>query len=138
MQRLIAAGIGGVLLSVVLMSSQTVGAANLAAAPNVEEIMQKVYKPKGLHKAVGKSLELADVDWAAVSTMTTDYAKLVGDLPKCKCPKGDAASWEKLTKQSAADSKALNDAVAKKDKTAALAVWGKLNKSCQACHDEHR
>jgi cytochrome c556 len=70
--------------------------------------------------------------------MTKEYAKLCGALPKNECPKGNAASWAKLTKQCADDAKSLDLAAGKKDKTAALAAWGKLNKGCQACHDEHR
>jgi len=138
MQRLIALTVGGVLLSVVLFSSSTQMTAADKDVPNIEDIMKIVNKPKGLHKTVGKALEEATVNWDDVTKMTKQYSELADALPKNKCPKGDAKSWDKLCKSYADDAKALNAAAGKKDKEAAKVAFGKLNKSCQGCHDEHR
>jgi cytochrome c556 len=70
--------------------------------------------------------------------MSKEYAELANCLGKNKCPKGSADSWAKLCKSYAEDAKELDTAAGKKDKAAALVAWGKLNKSCQGCHDEHR
>ncbi len=139
MVRKIAVGLVMFFLCVVL-SSNTLSmlAANRAEGPDIEEIMKKLNKPKGLHKAVGKALDADSVDWATVAPMTKEYAKLAGHLGKNKPEKGGAASWAKLCKAYADDAAALAAAAGKKDKASAKTAWGKLNKSCQECHDEHR
>ncbi len=140
MLRLFVAGFGVALMSVVLLSgNNSVGAANAAADPGIEDIMKKLFKGgKSLHKTAGKALEAATPDWADVGPMAKTYAEQAAALPKNAVPKGDAKSWAKLTKQFADDAKSFDAAVAKKDKAASVAAWGKLNKSCTACHDEHR
>ncbi|MCE9530431.1 MAG: cytochrome c [Planctomycetes bacterium] len=140
MQRLFAAGVGGVLLGVVLFSgSASVGAdKDKKDVPSVEDIMKVINKPKGLHKAVGKALAEDTVKWDAVAKMSKEYNELASVLGKNPCPKGNAGSWDKLCKSYAADAKALDEAAGKKDKAAAVTAMGKLNKSCQGCHDEHR
>jgi cytochrome c556 len=139
MLRLIAAGVGGVVLTIILASANTSAeAADKKDVPNIEDIMKIVNKPKGLHKAVGKALEADPVAWSDVSTKMKQYAELADALGKNPCPKGNGDSWSKLCKAYAVDAKALETAVAKKDKAAATTAWSKLNKSCQGCHDEHR
>ena len=138
MHRLIAAGIGGIVLSALLVSG-TGAADKKDGVPTTEEIMKKVNKPKGLHKAVGKALEEDKVEWDNVTKMTKEYAELAGALGLNPKPdKGSKASWDKLCKSYGEDAKALEAAVNKKDKTASGTAWSKLNKSCQGCHDEHR
>jgi len=140
MLRVYAAGFGIAMMCVVLLSgTSSVGAANAAADPGIEDIMKKLFKGgKSLHKTVGKALEEATPKWVDVGPMAKEYADMAAALPKNAVPKGDAKSWAKLTMAFADDAKAFNAAVVKKDKTAATAAWGKLNKSCTACHDEHR
>ena len=147
MLRLFAAGVGGVLLSVVLISGQSSVSAADKTVPDIEAIMKKINKPnrdrqdgqgKTMHKVVGKALEEETIDWGEVAKMSKEYAELAGYLGQNKCPKGSADSWAKLCKAYAEDAKALDTAAGKRDKAAATAAWGKLNKSCQSCHEEHR
>jgi cytochrome c556 len=64
--------------------------------------------------------------------------ELATALCKNQPPKGDRASWDKLTKQYLENAKKLNDAAAEHDRAAALAVRAKLGGSCTACHRFHR
>jgi cytochrome c556 len=142
MLRLIAAGVSGVVLCAILFSGNaSVGAANNADVPDTETIMKKLNKKKGqvgVHYLIQPMLESDSVPWDEFAKKSKEYAELTAALGKNVCPKGGSASWEKLCKAYAADAKALDAAVGKKDKAAATAAYEKLNKSCQACHDEHR
>lgn len=126
------------LSAVFLTGDNQVAAQKKEQVPTIEKIMEEVFKTKGLHKTIGKALEETDIKWNDISPMSKRYAELTASLPKNKCPKGDAKSWAKLSKQCADDAKALETAVSKKDKSATITAWSKLNKGCQACHDEHR
>ncbi len=107
--------------------------------PEIEEIMQKVNKGKdALHAVVGKDLQAASVDWSKVQKETKEYVALAEFLGKNDPPKGDKASWAKLTKAYAENAKALNEAAQKQDKSGALAVHKKIQGSCRACHTAHR
>ena len=59
-------------------------------------------------------------------------------FPKATPPKGEAKSWEDLAGKYAANTKALSEAVAKKDEDAAKKAAGTIGGSCAACHKEHR
>jgi len=107
--------------------------------PSIEEIMKKVNKgPKSLHQVMTKQLKGDAPVWEDLAKMSKEYAALCGALGSNKCEVGEAKSWEKLCKEYAAEAKALDAAVAKMDKTASLAAIGKLNKTCEGCHDAHR
>jgi cytochrome c556 len=142
MLRLLAASLGGVLLSLCLiLGLAPIDAADKKAdVPTTEEIMKIVNKPKGgLHRTVGMALEEDSINWDNVSKMSKQYAELADALGKNPCPKkGTLESWTKLCKVYAEDAKALETAVGKKDKDASVTAWSKLNRSCTACHDEHR
>ena len=52
---------------------------------------------------------------------------------------GDKASFDKLAKGFATQAAALDAAVAKQDRTTALAAWKKMeSQTCAACHKVHR
>ena len=59
-------------------------------------------------------------------------------FPKASPPKGDAKSWEDLAGKYADNTKALNEAVEKKDADAAAKAGKAIGGSCKACHDAHR
>ncbi|MFM8271514.1 MAG: cytochrome c [Gemmata sp.] len=59
-------------------------------------------------------------------------------LSKATPPKGDAKSWEDLAGKYAANTKALSEAVEKKDADATKKAAGAIQGSCKACHDGHR
>jgi cytochrome c556 len=118
------------------------GAARLAAddkAPTVEEIMKKVNAGKGaIHRTLKTDLDTANPNWAEIQKKTKEYSALADFLGKNDPPKGDKADWEKQTKAYAASAKALYEAAQKKDKATAMAVHGKISKSCMGCHRQHK
>ena len=59
-------------------------------------------------------------------------------FPKATPPKGDAKSWEDLAGKYADNTKALSDAVEKKDADAAAKAGKAIGGSCKGCHDAHR
>ncbi len=59
-------------------------------------------------------------------------------FPKATPPKGDAKSWEDLAGKYADSTKALSDAVEKKDADAAAKAGKAIGSSCKGCHDAHR
>jgi cytochrome c556 len=108
-------------------------------APSIEEIMKKVNGGKGLQKKqLPDSLKASPVDWPAVQKLTKEYAELAAALGQNDPPKGEKASWAKLTKAYADAAKKLNDAAEKKDKEALLAVHNQIGKSCGGCHKAHK
>jgi cytochrome c556 len=141
MLRLIAFCTAGLLVCAgIFVSLDSATAAN-EAVPDTETIMKKLNKKRGevgLHPRLQPMLGAEKIDWEAVTPMAKEYSELASALGKNNCPKGNTASWDKLCKSYAQDAKALEAAASKKDKSAAVAAFEKLNKSCQSCHDEHR
>jgi hypothetical protein len=115
-----------------------VGAAD-DKVPTVEEIMQKVNKGKGaLHAQVKEAFQSGQPDWEAVQKITKQYSALADFLGKNDPPKGEKASWQKLTKAYAENAKKLDEAAQKKDTSAAQASVKTLSGACMACHRAHR
>ena len=67
-------------------------------------------------------------DWKEIQPQAKEVAKLAAMLGKHKPPKGDEASWAKLTKEFATNAAALDKAIAAKDQTAAKAVYAKMRR----------
>jgi hypothetical protein len=108
-------------------------------APTVKQIMAKLNKgPAALTPVLKKELQAPQPAWGEIQNQTQEYIRLVADLEKCEPPKGDGASWSKFTKEYATNAQALDDAVHKKDKGAALTAHGKITRSCAGCHRSHR
>jgi cytochrome c556 len=119
------------------------GADRLRAAgadvPSIEDIMQKVNKRKsGLHSQIADALKAGTVNWEDVQKKTKEMATLADFLGKNDPPKGDKASWAKLTKTYAVDANALNSAAENKNQSAANAAIKKLSGECMGCHRAHR
>jgi cytochrome c556 len=132
MKRFLTAALG--LLAVV-----TVAAATDDKTPDISTIMTKVNKGSTcIHRKVKGQLDAATVNWKDAATLVKEYKTLAEALGKNDVPKGDKASWTKLTKEYSDNVTKLADAVDKKDKSAALKAHGAISKSCKACHDEHK
>jgi len=107
--------------------------------PTIDEIMKKVNHAKnGLHKKVGTELKTAMPNWTDLQKQMKEYTKFCDGLSKNDPPKGDKKNWEKLCKEYVENAKKLQDAIDKKDKTAASSAHSTISKSCKACHDTHR
>lgn len=103
--------------------------------PTIKEIMDKGHKGSDAYLAKIKG-DAKDGKWDEAK----DYAKTLvvfGEaLGKNKPPKGEDASWEKLTKKYAESTKAVLKAVEAKDAAATTKALGSIN--CGECHKAHK
>src|SRR5262249_43149188 len=107
--------------------------------PTIKEIMNKAHKGgNALIKVLEKELKAPDVDWEHVQEHTKELLDLGKALGKNEPPKGEKASWEKLTKQYEDNATALNKAAEKKERKTAQDARAKLQGSCAGCHKQHR
>jgi cytochrome c556 len=106
--------------------------------PTIKEIMTRVNKPGGLYPTISKELKADDTDWDEARAQSKAIAKMAAALGKNTAPMGDPLSWAKLTKEYADNARALDDAVAKRDKAAANAARARLGgEACKSCHKAH-
>ena len=126
-------------IGVLIVFGMTAGLAGAGKLRTVKEIMGKLNKgPNALTPNLKRSLQKDQPDWQAIQAQSKEYATLSAELTKTTPPRGDKASWDKLTKDYAEAAKSLETASGKKDKDAALSVHAKLTKACTACHKVHR
>jgi hypothetical protein len=105
--------------------------------PTISEIMTKGHK--------GTDAYLAKIKTAAKGEKWDDakeYAKTLAffgeSLGKNKAPKGEDASWEKLTKKYDENTKAVVKGVDDKDAKAVNKALGNIGSSCGECHKAHK
>jgi hypothetical protein len=104
-------------------------------APTIKEIMQKGHK--GTDAYIGKVRAAAkDGKWDDAKEPAKALAFFGEHLGKNKPAKGDAASWEKLSKKYAESTKAVEKAVDAKDAKAVNKALDAIN--CKECHSVHR
>ncbi len=102
--------------------------------PDISEIMKKGHnKTEGYVAKINGAVK--DGKWEDAQKYAKTLAFFGENLGKNKPPKGDAASWKKLTDKYAESTKAALKAADDKDPKALKAA---LNINCKACHDAHR
>lgn len=110
-----------------------------SAAPTIKEIMKKVNGPTGVYFNLARELKADNPAWDEALLQTRSLVRHLGELPKIKPPQGDNASWDKLTRDYLARAQALDQAVQKRDRPAALAAHQQMgNPTCTNCHKAHR
>jgi len=112
-----------------------------AKVPSIKEVMAKLNKgPNALGPTLGKAIKAETPNWDEIQKETQAFQTYVAALLKHDPPRGDRASWDKLTKAYLQGAQALDAAAQKKDKAAATAAHAKLANSanCNACHNAHR
>jgi len=133
---------GGAALAAMLTGlavSWTQSSAEDDKEPSIKAIMTKAHKGgDSLLATVGKDLKAADPDWEDVQKKTKELVKLGTSLGKNEPPKGEKASWEKLTKSYLDTAKQLDKGAQAKEKSKAVAAHTKLTKMCAACHKAHK
>lgn len=111
----------------------------LAAPPTTREAMKKLNGgPNSLHQTLKLDLKEAEPDWEAIQESAAEYAKLTAELGKNKPTKGDADSWQRLTKAYHDDARALDAAAKAKSRARASAALTRLDNACKTCHKAHR
>jgi hypothetical protein len=107
--------------------------------PSVHDIMEKAHKVKsGLRDKIATEAKAASPKWDDAKKMSKEFVDLANALEKNKPPKGPEDSWKKLSKSYAAEVKALDEAVGKKDKMAVDKANKVLGANCKGCHDAHQ
>jgi cytochrome c556 len=130
MKRLACAAAGLALLAV--------GVA-VAADPTIKDIMTKAHKGgNSLLANMGKELREDEPDWNDVQKDSKELLQLGTSLGKNAPPKGDQASWDRLTKAYVANARTLEAAAESKNKAGAQAALKTLQGSCKECHMNHR
>jgi cytochrome c556 len=102
-----------------------------------KQIMQAGHKGADAHFEKVKAA-VKGKKWDDAATPAKELAANGALFPKASPPKGDAKSWEDLSGKYAENTKALAEAVEKKDEAAANKAVGVIGSSCMACHKEHR
>jgi hypothetical protein len=105
----------------------------------IHDIMVKLAKgPQSLTPVIGQELNADPPPWEQLQSQTKEYAELVSSVAKHDPPKGTKESWTKLTTAFNDSALALDQAIQRKDKEAALAAHKAISSSCMACHREHK
>lgn len=104
--------------------------------PTVKQVMKAVAGKNGLCAQCNTAAKAEK--WEDAQKLAKQLTECCAALPKNKCPKGDADSWAKLTKQYAEQGAAINKAAADKDSKAFTSAIKSFTGSCKACHDAHK
>src|SRR4051794_30586480 len=123
MKRLISGA--GVVLTILMVT--VLAGAQDDKTPSIKDVMNKLHKganaPLG---KLGKALKSDSPNWKEIQNSTKDFVILGASLGKNDPPKGEKASWAKLSDTYFSNAKALDDAAKAEDKSAAVAAHGKL------------
>jgi cytochrome c556 len=121
-----------------LFAISTINAAD-EKLTSIEDIMKKVPN-KGMKKGLAaKAIDAAgEGKWEDAQKMGAELKTHGETLAKHKAPKGEQASWEKLSKAFSEQMTAIEKGAKDKDADAMKKAAGEFGKSCKACHDAHR
>jgi hypothetical protein len=103
--------------------------------PTISEIMLKGHKGTDAYIAKIKGA-VKDGKWEDAEEYAKTLAVFGENLGKNKPPKGEAASWEKLTKKYAENTKLVHKGTKDKDAKAVNKGLGGIN--CMECHKAHK
>jgi cytochrome c556 len=102
----------------------------------VKEVMKKLPGKEGI---VPKAATLGKEEkWDDAAKLAKDIKEYGEALGKNKPKKGDAESWEKLTKKYAETTAAISTAIDKKDSKALADSAKTFGGMCKSCHDSHK
>lgn len=107
--------------------------------PPIKEIMGTLNNgPQALTSAIGRNLDKAEPDWRTLAEQCETYVVNVEHLGKNVPPRGEPASWERLTAAYLDCAKTMAKAVEARDRKAALAAHQKIQQACARCHVSHK
>ena len=131
LRKFVLAFVGAVAMTLVLGS---VGAEE--KTPSIKDVMKTVAGKEGLCAKCNTAAK--GEKWEDAQKLAKSLAECGVNLTKTKCPKGDAKSWEKLTKQYCEDAAAVSKAAEKKDGKEFATAIKTFTGSCKTCHDAHK
>ncbi|QDV32823.1 hypothetical protein [Tautonia plasticadhaerens] len=128
------------LAGAVILSSPVAGRkADDPPPPPIKEIMGKLNNgPQALTSAIGRNLDKAEPNWGTLVEQCEIYVENVEHLGKNTPPRGEPASWKRLTEAYLDCAKTLAKAVEARDRKAALAAHQKIQQACARCHVSHK
>lgn len=140
MKRLLCmCGLAVATLAVAVLVAGPAGAQDPKDPPSIKEIMKQLHKGEGAALPAAKAaLAASPTDWEAVTKAAGPLVTLGDALGKNETPKGEQASFEKLSKDYYKEAVILADAAKAKNLSAAQGAVGKLGMSCGACHKDHK
>lgn len=126
------------LVGPVLLITAAIASGAGEETPSIKDVMKLNKGAKSPLAQLKTKLSEETPDWAGLEKLSKEFVDLTAALVKNDPPKGDAASWKKLSDAYHAEAKALADAAKSKDKAAAVAAQKKLATSCKSCHSVHK
>lgn len=125
----------GLLVAIVAWGASTATGEEKKDVPTIKEIMVKGHK--GTESYIAKiRADAKGGKWDDAKEYAKTLAFFGENLGKNKAPKGEADSWEKLTKKYAESTKAVAKAVDDKDASAVNKALDTIN--CAECHKAHK
>ena len=108
--------------------------------PTIKEIMKTAFDTKTTKGLCSKCATAGkDMKWEDAQKLAKSLTECCANLPKSAKPaKGDAESWEKLSKQFSEQSKAVAKAAEDKDSKAFDEAIKAFTGSCMGCHMAHK
>lgn len=104
--------------------------------PTIKEVMKTVAGKEGLCAKCNAAAK--GEKWEDAQKLAKQLTECAAALAKNDCPRGEAESWKKLTKQYAEQAEAVKKAADAKDSKEFGTAIGAFTKSCSACHDAHK
>ena len=136
-RKMLQAGVFAALGLIAMMASYGVATTAEDKVPDISTIMAKSFKGKdSLKSAI--AADVKGEKWEDAQKLAKDWSEMGAALGKNKPPKGDAKSWEELSKKFADNTKAVSDAAEKKDAKAVNTALTAIGGSCKACHTNHK
>lgn len=129
------AGLG--MLAVLMSYGAATSADRTDDLPDIGTIMKKAHGKTDGYLAKLKA-EAAGGKWEDAAKDAKSLSLAADALAKNKPPKGDAKSWEALTKKYSTNAEAISKAVDAKDAKGVEAGIGAIGKSCGECHKAHK
>ena len=104
---------------------------------DIDEVMDKAHDKKTGYVAKLKTAVKGE-KWEDAEKLAMSLTTAASDLGMNKPPRGEAKSWEALTKKYTENVKAVADGVEKKDAAATNKALGAIGMSCGGCHKVHQ
>lgn len=127
--------------SLPLLTAWTVALSSVGAqekTPDIKDIMGALHKgPECLRAKLARGMKSDSPDWDALQRETRDFVKLAEAMSKQAPPKGDKASWEKLTRQFTDQAKAMDQGARDKNLGELKAAHARMS-NCKPCHTAHK
>ncbi|HEV3385080.1 MAG TPA: hypothetical protein VG097_09700 [Gemmata sp.] len=133
----LASSLGFMMVLLAFSAAATIDDKKDEKVPTIKEIMTKGHKGTDAYIAKIKTAA-KDGKWDDAKEYAKTLAFFGENLGKNKPPKGDAESWEKLTKKYADNTKAVSKGVEDQDAKAVGKGLGDITGSCMECHKAHR